>query len=65
LEDLIYVGSSDGHLYALDRATGEVSWRFLVGQGVLVWTSPSVVDGSIYFGAHDGFIYVLQEANGQ
>src|SRR5262245_24817857 len=30
----IYVGSGDGHLYALDRATGSVVWRFDAGGAV-------------------------------
>ena len=44
-------------------SNGEVVWRFLVGQRVFVWTSPSVVDGVIYFGAHDGFIYALENSD--
>ena len=56
---LVVVGSSDGRLYALEQASGEVTWDFLVGEGVRVWTSPAVVDGVVYFGAHDGHVYSI------
>ena len=60
LESLVYVGSSDGRLYALERSTGAIAWAFRVGG--MVWTSPAVVGGNIYFGSHDGFIYSISEA---
>lgn len=64
-KQLIYVGSSDGRLYALERASGEIAWRYLVGEQVRVWTSPAVVDDVIYFGAHDGHIYALESSDGK
>ena len=38
--DRVYIGSSDGHLYALDRATGAVRWKYDAGGSVL--SSPAV-----------------------
>ena len=58
LNDLVYVGSSDGRLYALRRGGGELAWSFQVGGRV--WTSPAVIDGRVYFGSHDGFIYAIE-----
>ena len=55
---LLYVGSSDGSLYAIERSSGQVAWSLLVGD--LVWTSPAVIDGVVYFGAHDGNIYAVR-----
>jgi outer membrane protein assembly factor BamB len=55
--DHIYIGSSDGHLYALRRNDGGIAWRFEAGDRV--WTSPAVVGGRIYFGSHTGSIYAL------
>ncbi len=59
--DLVLVGSDDGHLYALDRRTGEEQWRQrpgpvdrrVAGNGRIVsaWpirTGPVVMDGSVY-----------------
>ena len=57
----IYVGSSDGHMYAVNRADGTERWRFLVKQGVNVWTSPVAIQGTVYFGSHAGDIIALQE----
>jgi outer membrane protein assembly factor BamB len=54
----VYVGSTDGNLYALDRSSGVVSWTYFVGDRV--WTSPAAFDDAVYFGSHDGFIYALE-----
>ena len=59
LGELLYVGSSDGRLYAIERSSGRVAWKFEVGD--LVWTSPAVGDGTVYFGSHDGKIYAIEE----
>ncbi len=55
--DTIYVGASDGGLYALDRATGKRRWRFMTGGEVLA--SPLARDGMVYFGSGDGRFYAL------
>ena len=31
----LFVPSADGHLYALDAATGQIRWRFAAGAPVL------------------------------
>ena len=51
----LYVGSSDGNVYAFEREIGEILWT--VPADDLVWTSPAVVDGKLYFGSHDGLVY--------
>jgi len=56
-EDLVFAADIDGHLLALDRASGRERWRHdteseLVG-------SPVVVDGKVYLGTVDGFVHVL------
>ncbi|HEY2386790.1 MAG TPA: PQQ-binding-like beta-propeller repeat protein [Candidatus Binatia bacterium] len=49
----IYVGSDDGHLYAINP-TGSLKWKLAVGTGP-VSSSPAVAaDGTIYVGASDG-----------
>jgi len=56
-EAMIYVGSDDGRLYAIDE-NGEQQWTFsTLGP---IHSSP-VVDGNgdIYFGSDDGAIYAL------
>ncbi|MFB6102972.1 MAG: PQQ-binding-like beta-propeller repeat protein [Haloplanus sp.] len=55
--DTVYVGSSDGNLYAVDVADGEERWRFETKGGV--YSSPAVVDDRIYVGSTDGTVYAL------
>jgi outer membrane protein assembly factor BamB len=58
----VYVGSDDGHLYAIDPETGSEKWRFL--SGAEIQSSPAVgSDGTIYFGSLDKNFYALR-ANG-
>ncbi len=52
----IYVNAPDGHLYAIDAATGTVLWKGLVGipsttqNDYYAWGSPLVANGSVYIG---------------
>ena len=45
---VVYVGTFNRALFALDADTGEIRWRFPVGG--LLRASPSVVNGVVYFG---------------
>jgi outer membrane protein assembly factor BamB len=53
----VYVGGGDGYLYALNAATGAVTWKTVVGalpsstmNDYYNWSSPTVVNGKIYDG---------------
>ena len=59
LGGLVYVGSTDGGLYALDSESGDVLWTVFAENRV--WTSPAVFDGELYFGSHDGFVYAYED----
>lgn len=56
-ETMIYVGSDDGNLYAIDE-TGELKWTFETDGPI---RSSPVVDGNgdIYFGSDDSAVYAL------
>lgn len=54
---VIYFGSYDGYLYALDLNTGQEKWRYKTGDGI--GSSPSISDGVIFFGSGDGYFYAL------
>ncbi|MCK5944876.1 MAG: PQQ-binding-like beta-propeller repeat protein, partial [Planctomycetes bacterium] len=56
-------GDQPGALFAIDRARGEVVWRFGVGR--TVWSSPTVVGDSLWFGAHDGLVRRLTDRGPQ
>jgi hypothetical protein len=56
---VVYIGSRDSHIYALDAATGEEVWRFQTGDWVT--SSPAVVDGIVYIGGHNHYVYAITE----
>jgi outer membrane protein assembly factor BamB len=60
---LVYFGSDDGHLYALDSQTGREKWRFKTGDDVR--SSVAVADGLVYFESYDGYLYALNAQDGQ
>ena len=45
---VVYAGSSSGHMYALDAATGGVLWDYQ-GQGSSI-AGPAIVNGLVYWG---------------
>jgi outer membrane protein assembly factor BamB len=57
-----YVGSGDGHLYALDAATGEERWRVAAGRAIT--STPAVAGGTVYFGSRDNSFYAVDARNG-
>ena len=60
---ILYVGSSDHFLYALDAATGVLKWKFKTGGRIT--SSPAVLAGLIYFGSFDSNFYAVDAATGQ
>ncbi len=49
--DTLFVGSSDGKLYAIDATTGRAKEGFTPFQaGDKIWSTPVVEDGSVYYG---------------
>lgn len=60
---LVYFGSSDSNLYALDAATGAVKWKFKTGE--VIHSSPAVSAGTVFIGSWDTFLYALDAATGK
>jgi outer membrane protein assembly factor BamB len=58
----VYVGSTDQHLYAIDRATGAQRWRFATRGPIS--SSPAVAHGLVYISSVDGNVYAVDEASG-
>ncbi|HBP19425.1 MAG TPA: hypothetical protein DEA08_16755 [Planctomycetes bacterium] len=56
--DMIYVGCEDGTLYAVDKNTGEVRWRFSVPGEVPIHHAPLISGSELYVVAGDR-IHVL------
>jgi outer membrane protein assembly factor BamB len=58
----VYIGSSDGNLYAIDALTGAKKWDFKTGDSV--WGTPTVVNGVVYFASWDKKLYALDAETG-
>ena len=59
----VYFGSGDGHVYAIDAATGEQRWKFKTGD--VVHSSPAFADGVLFFGSWDSYFYAVDAATGK
>lgn len=55
---VVYIGSSDGHLYALDIKTGKRLWAHDFGVPVL--STPAISGNMLFVGTYDGQLYALQ-----
>jgi outer membrane protein assembly factor BamB len=65
VKDTIYVGSSDGKLYALDAVTGQERWApFDTGGKIKIWTSPAVGDGVVYVSNYGRKLFAVSSADG-
>ncbi len=65
-EGVVYVGSNDNHLYALEASSGRMLWSFDTGD----WRqySPAVSGGMVYFGAQtegDRKVHAVDAASGE
>lgn len=60
---MVYVGSTDGALYAVDLERGTLRWRFATRSRVV--SSPAVAAGAVYFTSYDGNLYALDAATGK
>ena len=60
---VIYFGSDDHNLYAVDAWTGRQNWKF--GTQGPVPSTPAVAGGTVCFGSYDGKFYALDAQNGK
>ncbi len=60
---VVYIGSADGHLYAIELETGRERWRFATADRIR--STPAVADGTVYFGSWDGHLYAVDTATGE
>jgi outer membrane protein assembly factor BamB len=60
---LVYIGSGDGHFYAIDRESGEERWRFEAGSPIQ--SSPAADGNLVYFGDRANVFYALDRGNGR
>jgi len=60
----VFVGSSDGGLYALSAPQGEVLWRFQTLSYVQCRPHYDAGEDVLYFGSHDGALYRVKARDG-
>ena len=59
---VVYFGSLDNNVYALNASTGAKLWSYATGAGVQ--SSPAVANGVVYFGSGDNNLYALNASTG-
>jgi ribosomal protein L40E len=59
---VVYVGSDDCNVYALNAAMGTLVWKYTTGSGAS--SCPAVANGVVYVGSGDGKVYALNAATG-
>src|SRR3982750_2122040 len=62
-DGVVYIGSADGALYAVDQKTGQQKWRFATDGQVV--SSPAAADGMLFFLSYDGVFYALDAKTGE
>ena len=65
-DDAIYVSSSNGRVYSLDKEFGDLNWESRVLDEIhgKLWTSPVIRDNTLYVGTYDGYVYALSSETG-
>lgn len=61
-KEVLYVGSGDGYVYAIDAGCGELKWKFKTNG--IIRSTPTVDEHKVYIGSWDSYIYALDRKNG-
>jgi outer membrane protein assembly factor BamB len=62
VDGVVYLGSMDEHLYALDLASGRVKWKYKAGP---FKAPPAVANGAVYVGDLDGVFHCIGTQKGE
>jgi outer membrane protein assembly factor BamB len=60
---IVYIGSEDGFLYAIEEKSGNSKWKFKTGGAI--HSSTSIFENTIYFGSFDGNYYAVNTEDGK
>src|SRR5439155_26903900 len=60
---VLYVGSHDHKVRAIDASNGQEKWAFTTGD--VVWSSPIIANGVLYVGSWDHNVYAIDANTGQ
>jgi eukaryotic-like serine/threonine-protein kinase len=62
-DGVVFVGSTDGSLYAIEAASGRQKWKFATKGRIT--STPAVHAGLVYFASYDSNLYAVDAANGE
>ena len=62
-DGVIYIGSYDHNLYALNADNGSFLWKYAADGGIV--TRPFIYDGNAYFGSEDKRLHVVSNRSGK
>ncbi len=60
--EMIYFGSGDSYIYALNANTGKLEWKYKTGN--VVHSSPVISKGTVFCGSFDSKLYALDAKTG-
>lgn len=60
---IVYFGSQDNSIYAVDAHSGNVLWSYATGNSIHI-SSPAVANGVVYIGSTDSYLYALDATSG-
>lgn len=60
---IVYIGSEDGFLYAIEEKSGNLKWKFKTHDAI--HSSPGIFENILYFGSFDGNYYAVNTQNGK
>lgn len=61
---VIYAGTEDGVLHAIEASTGAYRWKLPLTQGAAVIAAPAVAGGTVYANDADGMLHAVDIATG-
>jgi len=62
-QGMLYVGSYDNNLYALNAADGKFQWKYPSDGGIV--SRPALFEGNIYVGSEDKRLHVISARSGK
>lgn len=63
VDKIIYTGSGNGNLYAIDMQTGNIKWQFNARS--IIRSTPAFHDGKLFFGDCNQHVYRVNAADGK
>jgi outer membrane protein assembly factor BamB len=61
-DDMIYFGSDDGFLYAINSMSGVMRWKFMTAGAIR--SRPALSDERLFITSDDGFLYAVDKLTG-